>query len=467
MADPAALTRYRSGAYVGTAVRLVREIDGGGMGAIWEGHHEALDMPVAVKLVHAELSTTSAAERLLSEARILARLDHPAIVRVLDCGRTPQGDPYVIMELLNGACLSDHLGEVERLSSIAAVETLLPIVDALRVVHEAGVVHRDIKPDNVFLATSGAGNVQPKLIDFGIAISDYAGGRLTTHGLVLGSPAYMSPEQALGETNISASSDVWSLSVVLFELITGGVPFLGESYNATLRAIIDQECPDLEALGVDPLLASILERGLEKEPAKRWPSMKALGTALAQWLYGQGVTEDAARVSLRAAWLGREATASFPPVAAPARDRSSRPSQRRPVVAAERSSTHAIAVTRRATSRRRRSLGVVVALALGLLALGVGLWRAQNAHVPQQAHLAAALTPVATQSAVQKLLTPPPSNSVAVDTASAPAAADVRDAKEARPAVAPRKADSPRRVTSKPAAAKPTPASKVYRPALP
>ncbi len=307
------------------------------MGAIWVGHHESLDLPVAVKLVHAELSGSDVAERLLAEARIVARLDHPAVVRVLDCGRTNHDDPFVVMELLTGECLSDRLDRVSRLEPIEAVEILLPIVDALRLVHESGVVHRDIKPDNIYLANTPAGGVQPKLIDFGIALSDFAG-VVATHGGVVGSPAYMSPEQALGKANVGYASDVWAVCVALIETLTGNVPFESDDYDATLQAIVYDECPSLEVMGIaDPGLRSIIERGLVKDPEARWPSAQALGVALAQWLFDHGVTEDAARVSLRAAWLGRKATSSFPPVTA-----SVAPSVRPPKPTQERRSPRSV-----------------------------------------------------------------------------------------------------------------------------
>ncbi len=308
----AAGERYSPGDVIAAKYRLIRQIDEGGMGTVWAAHNTDLDVHVAVKLIRAELAATAAAERLLNEARTLARLDHPAIIRVHDCGRTELGDPYIVMELLHGECLADTLEREGTIAPVRAVELLLPIVDAIRVTHDAGVVHRDIKPDNIYLARVG-GRVQPKVLDFGIAISEFGVGRYTTHGTVLGSPAYMSPEQARGQSDVDAATDVWALSVVLYELIAGRPPFDGDNYNAVLRAIIEEEPPALSDR-VDELLSSVMERGLAKDRQARWPSVQAFGVALAQWLWSQGRTEDAARISLRGTWLSREAMESEPPL---------------------------------------------------------------------------------------------------------------------------------------------------------
>jgi serine/threonine-protein kinase len=328
-------SRYGPGDQIAAKYRLVRPLAEGGMGTVWVAHNVDLDVSVAIKLLRAELVATHS-ERLLHEARLLARLQHPAIVRVHDCGKTELGDPFIVMELLDGESLADTLERRSRLAPIEAVSLLLPVAEALRTAHEAGIVHRDIKPENVFLASVG-GRVQPKVLDFGIALADFAGVRRTADGSVLGSPAYMSPEQARGDAEIDAASDVWALSVVIYELVTGFSPFERDNYNATLRAIVDEDAPSLPQKGAgDELLASIVERGLAKEKQRRFGSAHELGVALAQWLWSHGITEDASDVSLRTAWLHRVSdapphslsavTLSGPPSSAPTVERAALPS---------------------------------------------------------------------------------------------------------------------------------------------
>jgi serine/threonine protein kinase len=301
--------RYAAGDQIADKYVLLRELDSGGMGLVWVAENVDLEVQVALKLLRVELSETNAADRMLNEARMLARLQHPAIVRVHDCGRTKENDPFLAMELLDGESLADFLTRQSRISAIEAVTLLLPIVDAVRVAHQAGIIHRDLKPENIFLAKV-AGRVQPKVLDFGIALAEFVGTRRTTHGAVLGSPAYMAPEQARGQ-DVTLATDQWALCMVLYELVTGTLPFEGLNYHATLRAIVEDTAPAITQLSAgDELLAAILERGLAKDPSARYPSVQRLGAALAEWLLSHGVTEDVCNVSLRARWL---ASTSDPP----------------------------------------------------------------------------------------------------------------------------------------------------------
>lgn len=374
--------RYRSGDHIAGKYQLVRKLDEGGMGAVWAARNVDLDIHVALKLLRPELGETHAAHRLLAEARMLARLQHPAVVRVHDCGRTEHGDPFVAMELLDGESLADHMARRGRVAAIEAVSLLLPIVDGLRAAHEAGIVHRDIKPENIFLAKVG-GRMQPKLLDFGIALAEAVAARRTTHGAILGSPVYMSPEQARG-SEVGPATDLWALSVVLFELVSAELPFSGDNYHAVLRSIIEDECPSLTELGCgDDLLAAIVERGLSKDPSRRFATAKDLGTALAEWLIGQGVSEDASHVSLRAGWLGRvsEPPASLAPTVVGPSDRpaarSSLPTltpARAVVTQSSRHSVSGLSLTSSQRGRRGRLIWLASGAGLGLALAGGALW---------------------------------------------------------------------------------------------
>jgi serine/threonine-protein kinase len=183
---------------------------------------------------------------------------------------------------------------------------LLPIAEALSLAHSRGVVHRDLKPDNIFIATEGS-VVQPKLLDFGIAkVTSGAlsgGPTLTQTGTLLGSPDYMSPEQAYAQPDVDERSDIWAFSVVLYEALAGAPPFQGGSVGAILRSVVQDEPAPLDH--VDPSLSLIVRRGLIKDRDARPSSIFELGRQLALWLFAQGISEDVTGASLEAKWLGR------------------------------------------------------------------------------------------------------------------------------------------------------------------
>ncbi len=286
---------------------LIEQLGKGGMGVVWKARSTALDVEVAVKLVRSATPNPEAFKRMAREAHAAARLGHPAMATVLDFGSTPEGAPYVVMELLRGESLGEVLGRECRVDALRAVGTLLPILDGLREAHDKGIVHRDIKPENLFISKTARGRIQPKVLDFGIAKLDQptsSNTKLTQDGAVLGSPGYFSPEQARGEGDIDFRTDIWSISVVLYELITGELPFNGANYNALLMSILKDTPKSIVAHGYgDDALWRIVQRGLHRDRSKRWGSTWELGRALAAWLYDQGVRADVASRSLKEVWL--------------------------------------------------------------------------------------------------------------------------------------------------------------------
>jgi eukaryotic-like serine/threonine-protein kinase len=295
---------YQAGELIADKYRLLRLLGQGGMGVVWLARNLALDSDVAIKLLRAGEKSERLERRMLKEAQSVARLGHPAILRVFDFGSTRHGDPYMVMELLAGEDLAKTLDRNGRLSATKAVRTLLPILHALGTAHQKGIIHRDLKPDNIFLNTTDSGYVQPKLVDFGIVKTDAPEvDRLTRMGTVLGTPAYLSPEQARGQ-DVDQKADIWSAAVVLYEMVTCRLPFDGGNYNALMRSIIEDSPPPITSFGAgDAELWAIVARGLAKSAALRWPNMSAFGSALAHWLLSRGETDDISGASLRTAWL--------------------------------------------------------------------------------------------------------------------------------------------------------------------
>jgi len=305
LSQPAA--RYGTGTLLSGKYRLETLLGEGGMGSVWLATNTLLDLPVALKLIRADLDRGALRARLQLEARSAAKLGHPAIVRVFDVGESEFGDPFIVMEHLRGETLGQLLSH-GRLPATRAVQLLLPIIDALAVAHGRGIVHRDLKPDNVMLALEEQ-QIRPKILDFGIAkLTDPRDSehKLTEIGAVIGSPEYMSPEQARGQDDIDAGTDIWSMCVVIYEALTGNPPFTASNYNALLRCIVEDDPKPLSEStpGTNELWA-ILQRGLHKQRAQRYAKISELGRALAVWLLDQGVTEDACGSSLDSKWIGR------------------------------------------------------------------------------------------------------------------------------------------------------------------
>ena len=306
---------FTHGSVISQKYELIRKLGEGGMGAVWVAKNLTLDTHVALKLLRPGLSddVPGAADRMQQEARAAASIAHPGIIQVFDFGKTEQGVPFIAMELLNGESLASLLERKKQLKPTRAAQTLLPIIDALAVAHERGIVHRDLKPDNVFITRMLDGRLQPKILDFGIAkLEQRVAPKLTQEGTVLGSPAYMAPEQARGETQIDARADIWALGVALYECLTGVCPFTGQNYQALLWAILGTEPKTLGEHGIDePELSAIVLRCLSKQRENRFSDMRALGTALAAFLVSHGITEDITKAPV-GVWLSPRIAAVEP-----------------------------------------------------------------------------------------------------------------------------------------------------------
>jgi serine/threonine-protein kinase len=267
---------------VGTTVdgryRVEAVLGEGGMGIVYRVRHTVLERALALKVLRADLATDGdLGLRFTREAKAAASISHPSVVQITDFGVLPSAQPYFVMELLIGEPLSAIVRKGGPLPAARAVRLLVQMVEALEAAHSAGVIHRDLKPDNILVcAFQGAETV--KILDFGLA--KVAGqSRLTKKGLVFGTPHYMSPEQA-GGGGVDERTDIYALGVVMYEMFTGRVPFEADTYMGVLtKHLYVAPTPpsviigDFERLGA---LEQVTLRCLEKKPEKRYPAMSAL-----------------------------------------------------------------------------------------------------------------------------------------------------------------------------------------------
>jgi tRNA A-37 threonylcarbamoyl transferase component Bud32 len=258
----------------------------GGMGTVFLAEHPIIRSKVAVKAVHTHLShNAEVVSRFVTEARAVNKIEHDHIVSITDFGTTPAGDFYLIMEYLQGCLLAEQIGRQEAFPVDRALHIAAQIADALQASHEQGVIHRDLKPDNILLINRDGTPDFVKVFDFGLAKLMAKDGFPPAHhtdgGMVMGTPSYMSPEQCEGRT-LDCRSDVYSLGVILFEMLTGRLPFSGEGYGEVLTKHVSVEAPPVGRFVPDiPAgVEAIVKRALAKDPSRRFQSMSELRRAM-------------------------------------------------------------------------------------------------------------------------------------------------------------------------------------------
>ena len=260
--------------------RLLRRIGRGGMGDVWMARNEATQAEVAVKTLQKSERTSTHDERFRREARLAATISHRNVVRIFDLVDEPDGTLGLVMELLRGGTLEACVRERGPMTTMQAIAVAAPILSALNHVHEKGIVHRDVKPPNIFFAVEPDGHVIPKILDFGIAKLPAARSELTVDGSVLGTPHYMSPEQIRGQEDLDGRSDMFSLGVVLYELLTGVRVFQRDSPAASLAAVLEHQVdPDPR---LEPRVWVAISRALAKRPYERFASCGEFANALRQ-----------------------------------------------------------------------------------------------------------------------------------------------------------------------------------------
>ena len=273
---------YEPGAVILDKYRVDRVLGEGGMGVVVAATHLELQEQVALKFLLPEASATpEIVQRFVREAKAAVRLRGEHVARVSDVGKLPGGLPYMVMEYLRGTDLAGLLAQRQRLPPGEAVDYVLQACEALAEAHAAGIVHRDIKPANLFVTTRPDGSPMIKVLDFGISkITTQVDARLTRTQAVMGTPAYMSPEQLGASHNVDGRTDIWAIGVVLYEALTGSRPFTAEIYPALILQIGVDPVPPIDV----PLpagLASVILRCLEKDLGRRYPSILNLASDLA------------------------------------------------------------------------------------------------------------------------------------------------------------------------------------------
>ncbi|MFZ5891969.1 MAG: serine/threonine-protein kinase [Myxococcota bacterium] len=291
---------------------LVQRLIGrGGMGAVYEGRHTLVERRVAIKVVFDEVAASdSGASRFEREVRAAGRIGNDHILEIYDVGALPNGTRYMVSEFLDGEALSARLARQGPLPPQVIGHLMLQLLTGLAAAHHVGILHRDLKPDNIFLVREKAGKVDfVKIIDFGISKFQPLSGtsdamKMTATGVVVGTPYYLSPEQARGLKDIDARSDLYAVGVIMYECATGRVPFHAESFNQLLFKIALEEPAPLETLvpGIDPWFVGLVQKAMARDPAHRFQSALEMRDEIARWL---GLSQSSAN---RAVQPGFDAT---------------------------------------------------------------------------------------------------------------------------------------------------------------
>ncbi len=289
------------GMVLGDTYRIHRMIGEGGMARVYEASHLRLpERRMAVKILHPEFARDmEVVQRFQREAESSSSINHPNVIDVFDVSRSPDGRPYLVGEFLEGEELGEHLKKVGRLDPATAVAIIRQICRALNAAHVRGIIHRDMKPENVFvISRDGAPHI--KVLDFGISKVRHRETHLTRTGMIMGTPSFMAPEQARGE-KVDARADVYAVGAVLYTLITGRRPFDNDDPTATLSQVLTEEPirPRHVDPSIPPALELVVQRSMQKDPRERYQDMVEFDAALAPFDVGATFSSPEMQTILR------------------------------------------------------------------------------------------------------------------------------------------------------------------------